>query len=62
MTDLEKMEKIRGKIIALNESDAKSLLMLTCTNIYRVNRAFTKRKTASTRRFSLNYRFPLMQS
>ena len=37
MTDLEKMKKIREKIIALNESDAKSVLMLTATNIYRVN-------------------------
>jgi hypothetical protein len=37
MTNLEKMKKIRKKIIALNESDAKSVLMLTATNIYRVN-------------------------
>ncbi|WP_312354456.1 DUF1835 domain-containing protein [Aminipila sp.] len=37
MTNLEKMKKIRKKIIALNESDAKSVLMLTAANIYRVN-------------------------
>jgi hypothetical protein len=37
MTELERMKKIREKIIALNEQDAKSVLMLTATNIYRVN-------------------------
>lgn len=37
MSDVEKMTKIRKKISALNESDAKSVLMLTAANLYRVS-------------------------
>ncbi|WP_235860243.1 DUF1835 domain-containing protein [Rossellomorea aquimaris] len=37
MSDVEKMTKIRKKINALNDSDAKSVLMLTATNLYRVS-------------------------
>ncbi|WP_040225023.1 hypothetical protein [Bhargavaea cecembensis] len=37
MDELEKVKEIRERIIGLNESDAKGLLMLTVANVFRVD-------------------------